>query len=309
MRVRLPEPGSWKGLRFAAAASLFLHVTLFALAFFLQGLPSLVVARKGEPLFIELPKPEEEEAAPRGNPALPVAPRPEPARPPVAKAPPPAPKPAPRVEMARPIPKATPAPAKPAPAPVMPAPEPPSPQVAKAAPEPEAEGTKATPAAAPKEEAKPEPSAPSAGETRTALARPPSEEGRPGGGGGLRGGRGGIEGEPISLDTKDPRYTDYFDKIRRRIRENWIYPREAGERGIVGQLVIEFAIRKDGWLQAVELKRSSGVEILDQYAMNALKLAQPFPPVPDVVSKGTLPIAGIFTYQIVDSGLLNQFLR
>jgi TonB family protein len=125
----------------------------------------------------------------------------------------------------------------------------------------------------------------------------------------LRGGRGGIEGEPIALDTKDPRYTDYFDKIRRQIRENWIYPREAGERGIGGQLMIEFAIRKDGWLQAVELKRSSGVEILDQYAMNALKLSQPFPPVPDLVSKGTLPIAGIFTYQIVDPGLLNQFLR
>ncbi|MBI4587679.1 MAG: energy transducer TonB [Candidatus Rokubacteria bacterium] len=143
---------------------------------------------------------------------------------------------------------------------------------------------------------------------------PPSLQGgvggdRPGGGGGLRGGRGGIEGEPVPLDTTDPRYTDYFEKIRRQIKENWIYPREAGERGIGGQLVIEFAIRKDGWLQFVDLKRSSGVPILDQYALNALKLAQPFPPVPDSVAKRTLGIAGIFTYQIVDSSLLNQFLR
>lgn len=299
MRVRLPEPGSWKRLRLAAAVSLLFHVTLFALLFFLQGLPPPVIARKGEPLFIELPKPEEE-AAPRGNPALPVAPRPEPARPSVAKSSPPA-RPVPRVETVRPAPK-------PEPAPARPTPEPAPPQVAKAAPEPEPEGTKAAPAA-PKEEAKPEPAAPSVGETRTALAKPPAEEGRPGGGGGLRSGRGGIEGEPIPLDTKDPRYTDYFDTIRRRIQEKWIYPREAGERGIGGRLVIEFAIRKDGWLLAVDLKRSSGVEILDRYAMNALKLAQPFPPVPDSVSKGTLPIAGIFTYQIVDSGLLNQFLR
>ncbi len=299
MRVRLPEPGSWKRLRLAAAVSLLFHVTLFALLFFLQGLPPPVIARKGEPLFIEFPKPEEE-AAPRGNPALPVAPRPQPARPSVAKSSPPA-RPVPRVETVRPAPK-------PEPAPARPTPEPAPPQVAKAAPEPEAEGTKAAPVA-PKEEAKPEPSAPSAGETRTALAKPPAEEGRPGGGGGLRGGRGGIEGEPIPLDTKDPRYTDYFDRIRRRIQEKWIYPREAGERGIGGRLVIEFAIRKDGWLQIVELKRSSGVPILDEYALNALKLAQPFPPVPDSVSKGTLPIAGIFTYQIVDSGLLNQFLR
>lgn len=300
MRVRLPEPGSWKQLRLAAAVSLLVHVTLFALLFFLQGLPSLVVARKGEPLFIELPKPEEE-AAPRGNPALPVAPRPELARPPVAKSPPPA-KPIPRVETVRPAPKPEPAPSKPRP-------EPAPPQVAKAAPEPEAEGAKAAPAA-PKEEAKPEPSAPSAGETRTALAKPPAEGGRPGGGGGLRGGRGGIEGEPVPLDTKDPRYTDYFDQIRRRIQEKWIYPREAGERGIGGRLVIEFGIGKDdGRLVFVELKQSSGVSVLDEYALTALKLASPFPPVPDSVSKGSLLIAGIFTYQIVDSGLLNQFLR
>jgi protein TonB len=171
----------------------------------------------------------------------------------------------------------------------------------------------------PKEEARPEPTAPPAGEPKVALSKPaidlpPSLQGgtggdRPGGGGGLLGGRGGMEGEPVPLDTTDPRYTDYFEKIRRRIKENWIYPREAGERGIGGQLVIEFGIRKDGRLQFVDLKRSSGVPVLDQYALNALKLAQPFPPVPDSVAKSTLGIQGFFTYQIVDSGLLNQFLR
>jgi protein TonB len=272
MRVGLSEPRSWRRLHLAAAASLLLHLSLFALVFFLGGLPPLVVARRGEPILVELPNPEDE-SAPRGNPALPLAPPPQPARPPAPKSPP-APKPAPRIETARPAPKAEP------------------------------EGT--TVPATPKEEEK--------GEPRTALAKPPAEEGRPGsdrpgGGGGLRGGRGGIEGEPIPLDTADPRYTDYFDQIRRRIKANWVYPREAGERGIGGQLVIEFAIRKDGWLQIVDLKRSSGVSILDEYALNALKLAQPFPPVPDSVSKGPLLIAGIFTYQIVDSGLLNQYLR
>ncbi len=51
------------------------------------------------------------------------------------------------------------------------------------------------------------------------------------------------------------------------------------------------------------------MEILDRFALNAVKLAQPFPPVPDSVAKVALPIAGIFTYQIVDSGLMNNFLR
>ncbi len=146
---------------------------------------------------------------------------------------------------------------------------------------------------------------------QTALALPKSEglPGSPEPGGGLRRGRGGIEGEPIPLDTTDQRYTDYFDKVRQRIKANWIYPHEAGERGIGGQLVIDFAIAKSGDLEAIDLRRSSGVPVLDRYALNAVKLAQPFPPVPDSVARGVLPIKGIFTYQIVDTGLLNQFLR
>ena len=40
----------------------------------------------------------------------------------------------------------------------------------------------------------------------------------------------------------------------------------------------------------------------------AVKLAQPFPPVPDEIAKQTLAINGQFKYQIV-SGLVNQFLR
>ena len=313
MRISFPQPGPWRRISVAVGASLLAHLGLVALVLLGGYFVPVVIVKKGEPIFVELPKPEE--PAPRGNPALPPGPASRPSPPPAPKSPPPA-KPAPKVETARPAPK--PEPARPAPAPAKPAPEPAPTQIAKAAPV-EPEGTKLAPAT-PREEAKAEPSAPPAGEPKVALSKPsidlpPSLQGgtgsagRPGGGGGLLGGRGGMEGEPVPLDTTDPRYTDYFEQIRRRIKENWIYPREAGERGIGGQLLIEFGIRKDGWLQFVDLKRSSGVQVLDQYALNALKLAQPFPPVPDTVAKNTLGIAGIFTYQIVDTGLLNQFLR
>ena len=295
-------------LAVAVACSLLLHLCLLGVVLLAKGFAPLVIVKKGEPLFVELPNPEE--FAPRGNPALPARPSPS-AQPKALKAKTPAPKPAPKPE-ASPLP--------PAPKPVSPpreepprAPEPTV--VAKAAPSPEPEPLKPTEPAAPKEAATPESAAraqeesrPDGGrEQRAALPQSPQRE--PGGGGGLKGGRGGIEGEPIPLDTKDPRYTDYFDKIRRQIRANWIYPREAGERGIGGHLVIEFVIAKDGHLTAIELRRSSGVEILDRFALNAVRLAQPFPRVPDAVAKVVLPIAGIFTYQIIDTGLLNNFLR
>jgi len=132
---------------------------------------------------------------------------------------------------------------------------------------------------------------------------------RRGGGGGLKGGRGGIEGEPIPLDTPDPRYQDYFNQIRERIKSKWIYPYEASSRGIGGELSIEFGIAKSGELQFIERRRSSGVELLDDYAMRAVQLASPFPPVPDAISKSGLPIHGIFRYQLLGSGLINNYLR
>ena len=65
---------------------------------------------------------------------------------------------------------------------------------------------------------------------------------------------------------------------------------------------------KDGRLAFIELRHSSGTAILDDAALTAVKLAQPFPPVPDDIAKQTLAINGQFRYQIV-SGFVNQFLR
>src|SRR5882724_6102398 len=141
--------------------------------------------------------------------------------------------------------------------------------------------------------------------------QPPPAAGmfRRGGGGGLKGGRGGIEGEAIPLDTPEPKFQDYFNQIRERIKSKWIYPYEASSRGIEGELQIEFGIAKSGELQFIEKRASSGIELLDDYARRAVQLASPFPPVPDAISKGGLPIHGIFRYQLLGSGLINNYLR
>ena len=126
-------------------------------------------------------------------------------------------------------------------------------------------------------------------------------------GGGLVGGRGGIEGEPIPLDTKDPRFGDYFERLRRAIQGKWLYPREASEKNIGGQLVLEFGIARDGQLRFIELRRSSGVAVLDDYAINAVKLASPFPPIPDGLGRSGIPVVAVFNYII--EGSLYNFLR
>ena len=315
-----------RALLVAGVCSALFHLLLL-LAVMFGGLWSPQrESKKGEPIFVDMAPDKPEEKAPAGNPSRPVGPQaPEPPRPKAAE---------PRVRVAeapRPAPPA--APAAPKPEPKAPAPTPPE-QVAKAAepPPPAPREPEPAPQAAPAP--RPQPAAPTAPREPVEAARPvsppspPASPGPltaksssgidlpaamlrrpPGGGGGLQSGRGGVEGEPVPLDTPDPKYQDYFKILRERIQSKWTYPREAGDRGIGGSLLIEFHIAKDGRLAYLEVRRSSGVEILDEYAVNAIKLAQPFPPVPDNLANQVLPINGNFVYQIIDNSLVKQFTR
>ena len=157
-----------------------------------------------------------------------------------------------------------PARAPPAPVPAPPKPAPAAPQVAKAPDAPAPKAPEPAPAPAPAADARPQPSAHGARDTaahrRRARAGEPAQLSpsppapgpmtarsscgidlpaamlrRPPGGGGLQGGRGGVEGEPIPLDTPIPKYQDYFKILRERIQSKWTYPREAGDRGIGGR--------------------------------------------------------------------------
>jgi len=321
----LPEDRTNRYLVVTVAVSVLLHIFVGLMLIVGGNIEQRRISKRGEALLVDIAPDRPKETAPLGNPSRPVGPD---APAPPRQAAPPAP-PTPRAPKAAPTPPAT------APAPAA-RPTPPAPKVAdapKLAP-------KAPPAAAKSDEPDPAPKAvppaPAPDQTQTAkatppqLGAPPQQLGAPtpprvasappessatsgmfrrGGGGGLKGGRGGIEGEAIPLDTPDPKYQDYFNQIRERIKSKWIYPYEASSRGIGGELAIEFGIAKSGELQFIERKRSSGVELLDDYAMRAVQLASPFPPVPDAISKSGLPIHGIFRYQLLGSGLINNYLR
>jgi len=135
--------------------------------------------------------------------------------------------------------------------------------------------------------------------------------GRGGGAGGRGQGRGGIEGEAVPLDSPDPKYSDYLDRVRRAIKDKWGFPCADGapdRYGCVrreGELIIEFGIAKDGHVPFISLKQSTGSANMDSFALNAIRLAQPFPPVPDVISKTGFPILARFRYILVDQTMTN----
>jgi len=306
--LRLPEDRASRTLVLAIITSVVFHLLLLG-PFFVYGkwlLPDMY-QKRGEPLLVDIAPEKPEEKAPLGNPSRPVGPPESQSRP----APPPSPPspripPAPRVAAVRPAPPAPAAPKTP-PAPPAAKAEPPAPDAMVKSPEPKPPAPE-TPAPETPSAAEQAQAAAPASPPQVASRIPPGMRRQPGGGGGLLGGRGGVEGEPIPLDSPDPKFQDYLRKVREKIRANWSYPREAGDRGIEGELLIEFHIAKDGHLEYIELRQTSGTEILDFYAMNAIKFASPFPPVPDTLAKQSLAIHGQFRYQIV-SGLVNQFLR
>jgi len=323
----LPEDRTNRYLVVTVVVSVLLHVLVGLLMIVGGSTEQRIISKRGESLLVDIAPDKPKETAPLGNPSRPVGPDapapPRQAAPPAPKvapippAPPsaaaaPAPRPAPPApkvaDAPKEAPKAPPAPPKPE--------EGPGPKAAPPAPAPEpAQTAKAPPPqpSTPPQSSTPPPQLGAPTPPRVASAPPESSATagmfRRGGGGGLKGGRGGIEGEPIPLDTPDPRYQDYFNQIRERIKSKWIYPYEASSRGIGGELSIEFGIAKSGELQFIERRRSSGVELLDDYAMRAVQLASPFPPVPDAISKSGLPIHGIFRYQLLGSGLINNYLR
>ncbi|HEV8532312.1 MAG TPA: TonB family protein [Methylomirabilota bacterium] len=313
----LPEDRTNRNLVVTVLVSLLLHALIGVALLLSGGLSGPVIANRGEPLFVDIAPDKPKEAAPLGNPARPPGPdvaeslKPRPVAPPAVKSPPSPParpvSPAPRVaEAPKPAPRA-PEPrevAKPAPPPVPPTPK---------GEEPAYEGRSAqalpqTPKAAPEPQPQPQqpsqqPPAPSPGsEPRVASvpqpASPPGMYRKPGGGGGFQGGQGGVVGQPVPLDTPDPNYREYMLKVRQRIYANWGYPYEAQTRGLHGKLVIEFHIAKDGQLLKAEIVESSGENILDTFALNAVKLAQRYPPLPDAMRRDVLPVIGIFVYSL-----------
>jgi protein TonB len=272
--------------------------------------PAITAAVKPAPTPAVRPRPEPAAPAERPRPASPPAPAPDtPATPVLAARPavPPSPPPteaavAPSAVAAPPSPGPRPEPTASTPPPVAEAPRP--------------ESREATPASR-NQAGSSGPQAPGAPQVAMATPGPPGAPPpvdirsalRGGGAGGRDGGRGGIEGEPVPLDTADARYSEYFDRVRRMIKERWGYPcvKSAATRECeykTASLVVEFGIAKDGRVPFVTVRQSSGWPIYDDYAVNAIKLAAPFPPIPDAVSRTGLPVLARFNY-IVDTSLTN----
>ena len=89
----------------------------------------------------------------------------------------------------------------------------------------------------------------------------------------------------IGARTKEYRFARYVEDWRIKVERigNMNYPEAARKGKLYGNLQLTVSIRADGGLESIEINRPSGEKILDQAAINIVKLAgqngfAPFPP-------------------------------
>ncbi len=105
------------------------------------------------------------------------------------------------------------------------------------------------------------------------------------------------EGSAVSLNTSEFKYISYFSRLKNRIQEVWKYPEAARRSNLQGKLKIRFTVDSTGALLAVKVVKSSGVPILDDAAIKAIKRAAPFDTMPRNLGK-KLSIDTYFTYKL-----------
>jgi TonB family protein len=101
------------------------------------------------------------------------------------------------------------------------------------------------------------------------------------------------EGGWLSLTSKDANYTSYFSEIKEAIKQNWKTP----EIAFSGQFSVGFTINRNGQIEEMGVRHSSGSRILDQEAMRAIKAASPFPPLPSSINANSISISASMYYR------------
>ncbi len=82
---------------------------------------------------------------------------------------------------------------------------------------------------------------------------------------------------------------EHFAYIREIIHKRLTYPRRAQREGWSGRVRVSFVIQEDGSVSDIRVVGSSGYDILDQGAVEAIRKSAPFPR-PPVRAELRMPI-------------------
>jgi protein TonB len=109
----------------------------------------------------------------------------------------------------------------------------------------------------------------------------------------------------LLADTRESAIASYLDGWKRRIeRVGTInFPHEARRRDLSGNPVVEVAIRANGTLESVVIRRSSGHRELDNAAVGIVRLAAPFEPFPNALRERYPVLRFAYEWQFINGRL------
>ena len=83
----------------------------------------------------------------------------------------------------------------------------------------------------------------------------------------------------------------FAQTVRRKIESRKRYPLTARKSMIEGKVGVKMTILKDGRLEAVEIIETSGYAILDKAALESVRRAAPFPPLPEEADRNRIQMS------------------
>jgi TonB family protein len=103
-----------------------------------------------------------------------------------------------------------------------------------------------------------------------------------------------LKSDPLGVD-----FRPYLVQVLAAVRRNWfaVYP-EAARLGQRGQVVLEFAIVKQGTVTRIVFDGESGAKALDQAAVAAISASNPLPPLPAEYRGERIVLAMTFQYNM-----------
>mgnify|MGYP003558728016 FL=1 len=86
----------------------------------------------------------------------------------------------------------------------------------------------------------------------------------------------------ITASTTEYTYAQYMNAWVKKVERvgNANYPEQALLNQLSGQLILTVAIKKNGNIESITVVKSSGNKVLDQAAIQIVKLAEPFAVLP-----------------------------
>jgi TonB family protein len=107
----------------------------------------------------------------------------------------------------------------------------------------------------------------------------------------------GGQSTTVVPEVSDFPYLYYLNIIQKKVSGNWNFKYE---NPVHEKVVVSFKIARDGQVQDASVEKSSGIAYLDQTALRAVLLSDPFPKLPDDYEEESLLVHFGFEYKHED---------